>query len=84
MANLQPLSLSELAEKVSGALPGAVTATKLVVGELTLTVAADRVVDVLTHLQADPIATLKFWSISAAMTGRRAPSVSTWFIIYCR
>src|SRR3569833_2111996 len=46
--------LSQLAEKISGALPGAVTATKLVVGELTLTVDAGRIVDVLTHLHADP------------------------------
>src|ERR1700722_14598579 len=47
-------NLAQLAEKISGALPGAVTATKLVVGELTLTVEASRIVDVLTHLHANP------------------------------
>ena len=43
--------LDELAEQISGALPGAVTEKKLVVGELTITVEAARILEVLSWLQ---------------------------------
>ena len=43
--------LAALAEQVSGASKGAVTETKLTVGELTLTVEASRILDVLAWLQ---------------------------------
>src|ERR1700744_3285040 len=43
--------LSALAEEISGALPGAVTEKKLAVGELTITVEAARILDVLVWLQ---------------------------------
>ena len=43
--------LSALAEEISAALPGAVTHTKLAVGELTITVEAARILDVLAYLQ---------------------------------
>ena len=43
--------LSALAEEISGALSGAVTEKKIAVGELTLTVDAARILDVLGHLQ---------------------------------
>ena len=46
-------NLGQLGQNISAAVPGAVTEQKLVVGELTLTVAADRILDVLTHLHAD-------------------------------
>jgi NADH-quinone oxidoreductase subunit C len=46
--------LGQLAEKLAGALGPALTERKLVVGELTLTVAADRILDVLKHLRDDP------------------------------
>ena len=45
--------LAQLGDTVSAALPGAVTEQKLVIGELTLTVAADRILDVLAHLHGD-------------------------------
>jgi NADH-quinone oxidoreductase subunit C len=43
--------LEALAEEISGALDGAVTEKKLAVGELTITVAAPRILDVLAWLQ---------------------------------
>ena len=43
--------LSALGEEISGALPGAVTEKKLAVGELTITVEAARILDVLGYLQ---------------------------------
>jgi NADH-quinone oxidoreductase subunit C len=43
--------LSALAEEISGALPSAVTEKKLAVGELTITVEAARILDVLAWLQ---------------------------------
>ena len=43
--------LSALAEEISGALSGAVTQTKLAVGELTITVETARILDVLAWLQ---------------------------------
>src|SRR6201996_7634118 len=46
--------LGQLSEKISAALPGAVLESKLAVGELTLTAAADRILDVLAHLHGDP------------------------------
>ena len=46
--------LAQLGEKVSDALPGAVTEVKLTLGELTLSIAAGRILDVLKHLHSDP------------------------------
>ena len=46
--------LGQLAEKLAGALGSALMERKLAVGELTLTVAADRIVEVLAHLRDDP------------------------------
>ena len=46
--------IAQLAEKLAGAFGDALTERKLSVGELTLTVAADRILDVLTHLRDDP------------------------------
>ena len=46
--------IAQLAEKLAGAFGDALTERKLAVGELTLTVAADRILDVLTHLRDDP------------------------------
>jgi NADH-quinone oxidoreductase subunit C len=46
--------LAQLAEKLAGAFGDALTERKLAVGELTLTVAADRILDVLAHLRDDP------------------------------
>jgi len=43
--------LAALAEEISGALPSAVTEKKLAVGELTITVEAARILDVLGYLQ---------------------------------
>jgi NADH-quinone oxidoreductase subunit C len=43
--------LEALAEQLSGALPGAVTETKIAVGELTVTVEAARILDVLAWLE---------------------------------
>ena len=43
--------LAELGEQISGALKGAVTETKITVGELTITVKAERILDVLTWAQ---------------------------------
>jgi NADH-quinone oxidoreductase subunit C len=43
--------LNVLAEEISGVAAGAVTETKLVVGELTITVEAGRILDVLGYLQ---------------------------------
>ena len=51
MADLSSSNLTGLAEEISGAAPGAVTQTKLVVGELTVTVLAERLLDVLRYLQ---------------------------------
>ncbi len=45
--------LEALGSKVSGALPGAVTATKIAFGELTLTIARDRWFDVAKYLRDD-------------------------------
>ena len=46
--------LGQFAEKLADALGSALTAHKLVAGELTLTVAPDRILDVLGHLRDDP------------------------------
>ena len=46
--------LAQLAEKLAGALGPALTERKLAVGELTLTMAAARILDVLKHLRDDP------------------------------
>ncbi|HEY4274591.1 MAG TPA: NADH-quinone oxidoreductase subunit C [Rhizomicrobium sp.] len=46
--------LGQLAEKLSGVFGPALTEHKLVVGELTLTVAPDRILEVLKHLRDDP------------------------------
>ena len=46
--------IAQLAEKLAGAFGDALTERKLSVGELTLTVAADRILEVLTHLRDDP------------------------------
>ncbi|KAF2992413.1 NADH-quinone oxidoreductase subunit C [Methylocystis sp. MJC1] len=46
--------LEALGARVSGALPGAVTEVKLAYGELTLTIARDRWIDVATYLRDDP------------------------------
>jgi len=46
--------LAQLAEKLAGIFGTALTERKLVVGELTLTVAADRILEVLAHLRDDP------------------------------
>jgi NADH-quinone oxidoreductase subunit C len=43
--------LATLAAEVSGALPGAVTETKIAAGELTITVESARLIDVLRYLQ---------------------------------
>src|ERR1700761_5002108 len=43
--------LAALSEQVSGALSGAVTESKIAAGELTLTVEAARILDVMTWLQ---------------------------------
>jgi NADH-quinone oxidoreductase subunit C len=43
--------LNALAEQISGALPGAVTESKLAVGELTVMVEAPRILEVLAWLQ---------------------------------
>jgi NADH-quinone oxidoreductase subunit C len=46
--------LNQLAEHLSRVLGSALTETKLVVGELTVTVEAARILDVLKHLRDDP------------------------------
>ncbi len=46
--------LAQLAEKLAGTFGVALTERKLAVGELTLTVAAERLLDVLAHLRNDP------------------------------
>ena len=46
--------LGQFAEKLADALGSALTAHKLVADELTLTVAPDRILDVLGHLRDDP------------------------------
>ena len=43
--------LAQLAEKLAGAFGDALTERKLAVGELTLTVTAERILDVLAHLR---------------------------------
>jgi NADH-quinone oxidoreductase subunit C len=45
--------IAQLAEKLAGALGPALLERKFTVGELTLTVAADRILDVLAHLRDD-------------------------------
>src|ERR1700761_3548088 len=45
------VTMEALAEQVSGALPGAVTEQKILAGELTVTVEAARILDVLGFLQ---------------------------------
>ena len=51
MSELMSSPLAALAEQVSEALPGAVTQSKIAVGELTITVDAARITDVLSWLQ---------------------------------
>jgi NADH-quinone oxidoreductase subunit C len=51
MSDLMSSPLAALAEQVSEALPGAVTQSKIAVGELTITVDAARITDVLSWLQ---------------------------------
>ena len=51
MSELMSSPLAALAEQVSEALPGAVTQSKIAVGELTITVGAARITDVLSWLQ---------------------------------
>jgi len=46
--------IAQLAEKLAGALGAALTERKLMMGELTLIVAPDRVLEVLKHLKDDP------------------------------
>jgi NADH-quinone oxidoreductase subunit C len=46
--------LGQLAEKLADAFGDALTERKLAVGELTLTVTADRIPDILKHLRDDP------------------------------
>ena len=46
--------LEALGAKIGGALPGAVTDVKVVYGELTLTIARDRWLEVATHLRDNP------------------------------
>jgi len=46
--------LAQLSEKLAGAFGAALTERKLAVGELTLTVAVERLLDVLAHLRNDP------------------------------
>ncbi len=52
-------TLDELATKISAALAGAVKASKLAVGELTLTVEAGDIIRVLTFLRDDPTCEFK-------------------------
>src|SRR5580698_7423207 len=51
MSELMSSPLAALAEQVSGALSGAVTETKIAVGELTVAVEAARILEVLSWLQ---------------------------------
>ena len=44
-------NLAALSEQISGALPGAIVESKIAVGELTITVEATRILDVLTWCQ---------------------------------
>ena len=46
--------LEALGTKIGGALPGAVTDVKVAYGELTLTIARDRWLEVATHLRDNP------------------------------
>src|ERR1700744_3967321 len=46
--------LGQFAERLAVALGPALTERKLIVGELTVTVAPDRILDVLKHLRDDP------------------------------
>jgi NADH-quinone oxidoreductase subunit C len=46
--------LGQFAEKLAGALGSALTERKVTVGELTITVAPERILDVLGHLRDDP------------------------------
>src|ERR1700753_1927687 len=46
--------IGQFAEKLAGALGSALIEHKLVVGELTVTVVPDRILDVLKHLRDDP------------------------------
>ena len=46
--------LEALGAKIGGALPGAVTDVKVAYGELTLTIARDRWLEVATHLRDNP------------------------------
>ena len=46
--------LAQLSEKLAGTFGAVLTERKLAVGELTLTVAAERLLDVLAHLRNDP------------------------------
>lgn len=46
--------LAQLAEKLAGTFGAALTERKLAVGELTLTVAVERLLDVLAHLRDNP------------------------------
>jgi len=51
MSELMSSPLAALVEQVSDALPGALTQSKIAVGELTITVGAARIIDVLSWLQ---------------------------------
>jgi NADH-quinone oxidoreductase subunit C len=46
--------LSDLQAAVLAALPGAVTGSQIAFGELTVTAAAERIVEVVAYLQSDP------------------------------
>jgi len=47
-------SLEDLAQKIVAALPGAIEATKIAFDELTLTVAAEKLIETATFLRDDP------------------------------
>jgi NADH-quinone oxidoreductase subunit C len=54
MASDMTVGLKDLGDAIAAALPGAVTDVKLAFGELTLSVEAARIVEVMTHLRDDP------------------------------
>jgi len=54
MADETDTSLQELGDALKAAIPRAVTAVKLAYGELNITVKAEAIVDVLTHLRDAP------------------------------
>src|SRR6185312_17043311 len=51
--------LAQAAEQLAQALGSALTDRKLAAGEITLTVAPDRILDVLAHLRDDPACEFK-------------------------